>query len=108
MSELKMLKIQNYQKMLNGAHPLYTCLRAEERSTHYMFDVNDDAEGLIYTFKLAKKGEKDGSGWILTILWGNDIEYTILKKDDIKSFRNLYSLMCEMINQVKAQTNPPF
>lgn len=100
-----MLKIQNYQKMLNGAHPLYTCITAEDRPTHYMFEVTDDSDNAIYTFKLSKKEERDGSGWILTILWDNDMEYTILKKEDIKSFRNLYTLMCEMINQVKGIAN---
>lgn len=103
-----MLKIENYQKMLNGAHPLYTCTQAEDRPTHYMFVVTDDVSvnGTSYTFKLTKKMERDGSGWILTILWDNDMEYTILKKEDMKSFRNLYSLMCEMINQVKGQISP--
>ena len=112
MSDNKMLKISNYEKLLNGAHPLYTCETAEEFPTYYKFVVQMDNDNSTYinfksdnqyTFKLSRKEERSG-GWILTILWGNEMEYTVIQKNDMGDYKKLFYIMCGMIDEVNNPT----
>jgi hypothetical protein len=105
-----MLTIKNYTKLLNGAHPEFTCAQAVEKPNHYEFLIDDDTDGMTYTFKLSRKLERDGKNHIITILWDSDrnMEYSYLTKEDMGNYVNLFHIMVGMINEVKGQNQLPF
>jgi len=100
-----MLTIKNYTKLLNGPHPDFTCSEAFEKPNYYQFLIDDDTDGMVYTFKLSRKLERDGKNHIITILWDGDknMEYSYLTKEDMSNYINLFNIMVGMINEVKGQ-----
>ena len=100
-----MLTIKNYTKLLNGPHPDFTCSEAFEKPTYYKFLIDDDTDGMVYTFKLSRKLERDGKNHIITILWNGDkdMEYSYLTKEDMSNYITLFNIMVGMINEVKGQ-----
>lgn len=102
-----MLTIKNYTKLLNGAHPEFTCTQAVEKPKTYEFLIDDDTDGMTYTFKLARKAEPDGKNHIITLLWDGDknMEYSYLMVEDMNNYTNLFNIMVGMIKVVKDPTN---
>lgn len=106
-----MLTIKNYTKLLNGAHPEFTCTQAVEKPKTYEFLIDDDTDGMTYTFKLSRKLERDGKNHIITILWDGDknMEYAYLTKEDMGNYINLFNIMVGMIKSVNpSNTSLPF
>lgn len=100
------LKINNFEKILEAPHPLYTCIGCNEKESTYIVDIAEDNDNHIYTIYINRTQDKKNFGNEYSFRvegknvqngfdWGN------LKVEDLQSRTILFKLLCHSIEEIK-------
>ena len=100
------LKINNFKKILEAPHPLYTCIGCNEKQNTYIIDISNDDDNHIYTIHIDRNQDKKNFGNEYTFrVEGNNVkngfDYGYLRVEDLQNRTILFKMLCESIEVIK-------
>ena len=100
------LKINNFKKILEAPHPLYTCIGCNEKQNTYIIDISNDDDNHIYTIHIDRTQDKKNFGNEYTFrVEGNNVkngfDYGYLRVEDLQNRTILFKMLCESIEVIK-------
>ena len=100
------LKINNFKKILEAPHPLYTCIGCNEKENTYIIDIAGDNDNQIYTISIDRNQDKKNFGNEYTFrVEGNNVkngfDYGYLRVEDLQNRTILFKMLCESIEVIK-------
>ena len=100
------LKINNFKKILEAPHPLYTCIGCNEKENTYIIDISNDDDNHIYTIHIDRNQDKKNFGNEYTFrVEGNNVkngfDYGYLRVEDLQNRTILFKMLCESIEVIK-------
>lgn len=98
------LKINNFEKILEAPHPLYTPVGCDIQPKSYIIDISADEAGHLYKVIINRTIDINENKYgfrIESTNIANGFDYGVLSSKDLNSRTLLFKLLCESIEQIK-------